>query len=243
MTSTQIFRLGLGLGAFTLGCSGSGSTGFKAAGAGGPSPGGDGSSSDDASAFSGSDDAAAFLPMGDGGVFFQGTADGGESVQGVCVAGVYTGKFTTTVGSGSGGPFAIMWNGNLSIDLAARKVTIVSGGGEGLSTETSQLEIAEGGVLEGGDTMGGTFFADLNGDLDCAPDAGPPYRLTATLSQGIYQSAFFSVPMGGDLSADYQASKPPMLVNGAIHFYGTGDAGGGLSTMANGTWSATWVSP
>jgi hypothetical protein len=232
MTLTQIFWLGVGLGTFTLGCDSSGSMGWTEDGDGGPSPRNDAGSSDDAPPFS----------AGDGAAIFQATGDGGESVQGVCVAGVYAGKFTTTVGSGGSGPFAIMWNGDLSIDLAARKVTIVSSGGEGFSYDTSELEIAEGGVLEGGDTMGGSFFADLNGDLDCAPDAGPPYRFTATLSQGVYQSGIFSLPLAGNLSADYQATNPPVLVNGIIHVFGS-DAGGTFSTMASGTWSATWVSP
>ena len=112
-----------------------------------------------------------------------------------------------------------MWNGNLTIDLAAQKITMTStsGGEIPTTTATSTLEISDGGALDGSDMYGGGFFANLSGKLDCAPDAGPPYHLTATLSNGGYKNAFFQIPIVGNLAADYQeggAGTPPMLVNG-----------------------------
>jgi hypothetical protein len=177
-------------------------------------------------------------------------AGAGGVVQSVCIAGVYQGKFMTYVGSGgdggSAGLFSLMWNGNLSIDLKAKKITVTSSSsnGENLTTiDTSRLEIAEGGALDGGDTMGGTFFADLIGELDCDPDAGPPYHLTATLSNGLYKQSLFSIAMAGNLTADYQASSPPMLVNGNILVQGILTDGGAPFASASGSWSATWSSP
>jgi hypothetical protein len=150
---------------------------------------------------------------------------------------------------GTAGPFAFMWNGNLTIDLSAQRITMTSatGGGEiPGSTSTTTLEIADGGALDGSDTMGGSFFANLIGKLDCAPDAGPPFHLIATLSNGDYKQAFFQIPMIGNLTADYQeagAGTPPMLVNGAILVGGLLTDGGAPFASASGTWSASWISP
>jgi hypothetical protein len=156
----------------------------------------------------------------------------------------------TVVGASSDGGmpsgiFNIMWNGNLAIDLKARTVVISTGGGNGESfgTDMSRLEIADGGALEGGDMYGGSFFANLDGELNCDPDAGPPFRLTATLGNGFYNSLFYNLPIEGHLTADYQATTPPSLMNGQI-FVDSPDAGPLLSnSMAGGTWSATWASP
>jgi hypothetical protein len=229
--------------AWTAGCGGSGSAGFGGGQGGGPPGTGaapDGGGSPDATVFS----------LGDGGAgsFFQtAEGDGGESVQSACVAGVYNGAFTTSVNPGSGDAapslFSFMWNGNVSIDLAARKVVVVQNGGEGNLSSTSVLEIAEGGVLEGGDMYGGVFSADMSGSLDCAADAGPPYRLSASLSNGIYSDAFLGIPITGSLSADYQPSNPPKLVNGTMEITGHFNDSGMANATATGTWSATWVSP
>jgi hypothetical protein len=243
----KVRRFGLTMAALATaswasGCGGSGG-GALGGGSGGGTPGAspahDAGSPGDATAFAVEDGAGGFFQALEG--------DGGESVQSVCTAGVYTGKFTTNVNSGgpdaAPSPFAFMWNGNVSIDLTARKVVITQNGGEGNSTSTSVLEIAEGGVLEGGDMYGGVFSADMSGALDCAPDAGPPYHLTASLSSGIYMNAFLGIPIIGSLSADYQPSNPPMLVNGAMDITGEfGDSGTSFAT-ATGTWSATWTSP
>jgi hypothetical protein len=235
--------------ALALGCGGSASSDL-----GGPSgppsgkePGAEAGASGDATVSNGDPGAGGFgftpSPTDDGGV-----------VSSVCAAGVYQGQFMTYVGSGGDGGapgiFSLMWNGTLSIDLAAKKITMTSTmrGGEGLGTTTSTttLEIADGGALEGGDTMGGAFHANLNGTLDCSPDAGPPYHFTATLSDGTYAQAFFQIPMIGTLTADYQAggdAGAPSLVGGGILVGGLLMDGGMPFASASGTWSATWVSP
>jgi hypothetical protein len=225
-----------------LGCGSSSSQGFDQgppSGAQSPVDGG-----------AGADATTVTSSSGDGGFTFVQTSDltDGSTVSSVCVAGVYRGKFMTLVGAGtdggSPGLFSLMWNGNLSIDLMAKTVTITSGTGvgEGTVSDTTMLEIAEGGALEGGDTYGGNFFADLDGELDCDPSSPPPYHLTATLFNGSYASPFYNLPIGGHLSADYQASNPPMLVNGQILVESI-DAGLLSTTSAGGSWSATWVSP
>jgi hypothetical protein len=172
--------------------------------------------------------------------------------QSVCTAGVYQGEFTTYVGvggdGGNAGIFSLMWNGSLTIDLDAQKITMTSTTGGEIPTirSTTTLEIADGGALDGSDTMGGSFFANLNGKLDCSPDAGPPYHLTATLSNGDYKQRFFKLAMIGNLTADYMeagATTPAMLANGEILVGGVLKDGGAPFASARGTWSATWVSP
>ena len=180
------------------------------------------------------------------------TNDAGVVVQpGACAAGVYQGKFMTYTGvggeGGTPGPFAFMWNGDLTIDLTAQKITMTSMTAGELSTtiSTTTLEIADGGALDGGDTFGGHFFANLSGSLNCAPDAGPPYRLTATLTNGDYALPVFSSLIIGHLGADYQeagAGTPAMLVNGDILVAGVATDGGAPYASASGTWTATWVS-
>jgi hypothetical protein len=238
--------------ALLLGCGGSGSSALgdgngPQTGAG--SSGGRGASGNpDATVSGGDTDAEAFQPSV--------SDDAGSTIvtQGVCAPGVYRGQFMTYVGAGddggsAGGLFSFMWNGNLTIDLAAQKVTMTatSGGEVPTTTSTSTLTISDGGALDGSDMYGGAFFADLNGALDCAPDAGPPYRLTATLSNGSYNNTFFKIPIVGNLTADYQAGNdagtPPMLVNGGIFVGGIFVDGGTPTSSASGTWSATLVSP
>ncbi len=174
------------------------------------------------------------------------------TTQGVCTPGVYRGKFKTYVGAGGDGGkagiFSFMWDGNLTIDLNAKKITMTSttGGELPTTTSTDTLEIADGGALDGSDTMGGSFFANLNGDLDCSPDAGPPYHLTATLSNGLYKLSTVKILMEGHLTAEYRAAgplTPSMLVNGEILVGGVLRDGGAPFASASGSWSATWVSP
>jgi hypothetical protein len=240
-----LLAVALGSAAVAFGCGGASGAGFGSL---------DGSTSSAAPGAmdAGQSDDAPVIPFVDGaplvlGPSFQNDAAG--NVQSICKAGVYQGTFMTYVGTGgdggSPGLFSLMWNGSLSIDLAAKKVVVTSssGNGESFSTDTSRLEIAEGGALDGGDTMGGTFFADLNGELNCDADAGPPFHLSATLSNGTYRQSFFSLSIGGSLTADYQASTPPMLANGQILVYGVLTDGGAPFASASGSWSATWVSP
>lgn len=190
------------------------------------------------------------MSLGDGATLMLGPrVDASGTAKSICAGGVYQGSFMTYVGAGtdggSPGLFSLMWNGNLSIDLQAKKIVVTSSGGNGESftTDTSLLEIAEGGAIDGGDTMGGTFFASLDGELDCDEDAGPPYHLNATLSNGVYKQSLFMLQMYGQLSADYQASTPPALVNGQITVYGTAMNSTTSVGSASGTWTATWVSP
>jgi hypothetical protein len=236
--------------ALLLGC-GSGSSAFPD-GTGpqtGPGPGGNGGAStdnSDATVAGGDTDAEVFRPSP--------TGEAGTIVtQGACAPGVYQGQFMTYVGAGAdggtaGGLFSFMWNGNLTIDLSAQKITMtsMSGGEIPTTSSTSTLAISDGGALDGSDMFGGAFYANMNGALDCAPDAGPPYRLAATLSNGAYTNTFFKIPIVGNLTADYQAGDagiPPMLVNGGILVGGIFVDGGAPTSSASGTWSATWVSP
>ena len=234
--------------ALALGCGGGGSKDLGN-GSGPPSttgPGSGGPSTDrpDATLANSDTDAQLFMPAA--------TDDAGIVTQsGACAAGVYQGNFMTYTGvggdGGAPGPFAFMWNGSLTIDLHAQTITMTSMtvGELPTTTATSTLEIADGGALDGSDMFGGAFFANLSGTLDCAPDAGPPYRLTATLSDGAYKQAFFATAIVGHLGADYQeagAGTPPMLVNGTILVAGVLTDGAAPFASASGTWSATWVS-
>lgn len=231
----------VGASALALGCGSSRPGDFEDAGSGS-------GSEPVADAAAQAQDATVAPPGDGGGLVLIAPADAGH-VSSICTAGLYEGQFMTYVGAGgeggSPGPFAFMWNGGLSIDLKARTVIVSSGGGSGESfaTDTSLLEIAEGGALDGGDTMGGTFFANLDGELDCDPDAGPPYKLQATLLNGTYRQVFYSIQMGGTLTAEYQASSPPMLTNGQILVWGFLTDGGAPFASASGTWTATWASP
>jgi hypothetical protein len=235
--------------ALALGCGSGGSSGFDDNGgpsSTGPDHGGPSTDLPDATLSGGETDAQLFVPGA--------TVDAGVVTQaGACTAGVYKGMFMTYVGAGADGgapgPFSFMWNGSLTIDLTAQKVTMTSTtvGELPTTTTTSTLELAEGGAIDGGDPYGGSLYATLSGRLDCAPDAGPPYRLIASFSDGTYkQSTFFSIVLTGHLSADYQAGDggtPPMLVNGQILFAGIFTDGGTPPASASGTWTATWVSP
>ena len=141
-----------------------------------------------------------------------------------------------------------MDNGTLTIVLNEAKVmTISMSGGElPTTTSTTTLDIADGGSLDGSDMIGGRFFANLVGKLDCSPDAGPPYRFVAAWSNASYTNPFVTIPIVGDLAADYQeagAATPPMLVNGAIFGGAVLTDGGQPFAMASGNWSAIWIGP
>jgi hypothetical protein len=235
-----------------LGCGGSsspllGNDGSGSSGGSHGSSGGAASGDTDATISGGGDTDAPVFGVGSS------TDDAGViTTQGACLPGTYQGQFMTYVGAGAdggtaGGPFSFMWNGNLAIDLSAQKITMTttSGGEVPTTTSTTTLSIADGGALDGGDMYGGTFFANLSGTLDCDPDAGPPYHFTATLSNGGYKNAFFTIPIVGNLTADYQAGDagaPPMLVDGQILVGGIFMDGGTPLSSASGTWTATRVS-
>src|SRR5277367_4859974 len=115
--------------ALVLGCGGSGSSAFPD-GTGsqtGPGRGGDaGASTDnvDATVSGGDTDAEVFgpSPTGDANIIV---------TESTCAPGVYQGQFMTYVGAGgdggtAGGLFSFMWNGNLTIDLSAQKITMTS---------------------------------------------------------------------------------------------------------------------
>jgi hypothetical protein len=241
----SIRGLALGAAAAGFGCGGSAKTSF--AGLDGSSPGSSAAPDFDA----GAPDDVVTIPYNDGGalVFAPQTDAASGTVQSACTAGVYRGSFMTYVGTGSDGgspgPFSFMWNGNLSIDLTAKKIVVssTSGNGENFATDTSLLEIADGGAIDGGDNFGGNFFADLDGELDCDLDAGPPFHLNATFSNGLYRDSFLSIPLGGNMTAEYQSSAPPMLIGGQILVQGFLADSGTIFSSASGTWSATWVSP
>jgi hypothetical protein len=244
-----------------LGALMSGALLWMACGTSGPSAGvGDRSASDAGSAASddtgGSDgeapgDAAA-------GVFASSTDAGSPTASGPCKPGLYKGKFATTVTVGSDvsdasdpfgldSLFALQWTGDIAVELRAQTVTVTTSAGE-LPTTTTTLEIADGGKLSGTtDNYGGKFTADLNGELDCSPDAGPPYRLSATLANGNYgiPALNYNILIGGSLAADYQGSTRPALVDGGMHVYGyyPGADSGPMIGGAIGDWSATWSSP
>jgi hypothetical protein len=225
--------------AFLVGCGASSGGGFAEANS---------SPNTDSVSDGGIADATVAAPSDAASFMFISSSDGASTttVSSVCTAGVYKGQFMTLVGAGEdgGATGGLMWNGSLSIDLKARTVVVSTGSasGENFVSETTELEIAEGGALEGGDMFGGAFFANLNGDLDCAPDAGPPYHLTATLSNGRYASLFENLPLAGYLTADYQASAPPTLMNGYL-LVNSPDSGFTSNISASGSWTATWVSP
>ena len=247
---THLSLWGLGLVAASLGC-GSKSNDVGDASGPGSSRGPD----LDAGPSTANANTDATLPGNDPGQHFVPslTDDAGiVTTQGFCAPGVYQGKFLTYVGAGadggSAGPFSFMWNGSLTLDLRAQRITMTSTtvGELPTTTSTNTLEIADGGALDGGDTMGGSFFANLNGKLDCSPDAGPPFRLSATLSNGTYNLSFLQLGMIGNLTADYVeagALTPPMLANGTILVGGVLTDGGAPFASASGTWSALWVSP
>jgi hypothetical protein len=188
-----------------------------------------------------------------GAVFTNAGADAAIVVQsGPCMAGVYQGPFMTYLGGGadggSAGPFSFMDNGTLTIVLNEEKVMMISMGGGELPTTTSttSLDIADGGALDGSDSIGGHFFASLVGKLDCSPDAGPPYHFSAIWSNAQYSNPFVNLPLVGDMTADYQeagASSPPMLMNGTIYGGAVLTDGGQPFVSASGTWAATWIAP
>jgi hypothetical protein len=189
-----------------------------------------------------------------GSVFVNSGSDGATVVvqNGPCAAGVYQGPFMTYVGGGadggSAGPFSFMENGVLTLVLNEQKVMTISmsGGEVPTTTSTTTFDIADGGALDASDSIGGHFFANLVGKLDCSPDAGPPYHFSATWSNALYSNAFINLPLVGQMTADYQeagATTAPVLTNGTIYGGGVLMDGGQPVVSASGAWSATWIAP
>lgn len=67
--------------------------------------------------------------------------------------------------------------------------------------------------------------------------------MRATLFNGVYKEPLFMLQMYRHLSADYQTSTPPMLINGQITVHGTAMNSSTSVGSASGTCTATWVSP
>jgi hypothetical protein len=139
-----------------------------------------------------------------------------------CIPGTYTGSFSTTVGVADGGfpstLFGVPWNGTLSIALL---------------TSGTMLTVAPGARISGADQMGGTFAADVSGQLDCVSRV-----FVGALSNGVY--SFFgdaaTTTLTGTLSATYDStSNPVALVGGSLDFRSPQVPG----VEAAGTWSAT----
>ena len=129
---------------------------------------------------------------------------------------------------GSRALLTINWTGNLSITLQGQ----VTNNGAGEIPEPT-LTIAPGAKLSGVDSNGGSFYADLTGQLDC-----PSKVLTATIDNGSYTLIpDAGVPMGGTLSATYDGTmKPPALAMGVMNLSSTSALFSGVG--ATGTWTA-----
>jgi hypothetical protein len=144
-----------------------------------------------------------------------------------CQPGTYGGAFSTKVTSDAGGLFSLFslnWKGNLSITLQGR---VMSGAGE---IPEPTLTIAPGAKLSGTDAYGGTFSAELSGQLDC-----PSKTLTGTLANGSYNWHGSTMSLDGTLSATYDGTMtPPALTMGGMNVTSPQVP----SLAADGTWTA-----
>jgi hypothetical protein len=117
----------------------------------------------------------------------------------------------------------------MSITLVG-KVMEGSGGGE---FPEPVLSIAPGAKLAGNDaTFGGSFSADVSGELDC-----PTKTFTGTLANGTYEypGDAGSLMMSGSLSATYDGTMtPPALTMGVMEL-----GSPQLMLDSTGPWSAT----
>jgi hypothetical protein len=161
------------------------------------------------------------------GIFTSGDATG--SLVFACKPGTYTGTFNATIGSDAGGFFSLFsfaWTGNLSIVLQGMVTN--SGAGE---IPSPTLSIAPGAKLAGADTMGGTFSADMSGQLDC-----PSKTLTAMVTNGVYDySGDTGVAMTGTMSATYDDTSGTPTLTGPIDMTSPQVA---LGVHGAGTWTA-----
>jgi hypothetical protein len=204
-----------------LGCGSSHGTGFSPATSTEPPSDGGGGSGDDSSAASDTGPQLV-LTSADAtppGVTFD------------CKPGTYSGMFKVHVSTDAGLlPQLVSFDvaGSLSIVLVG-KITQGSGG----EFPEPILNIAPGAKLSGVDmTFGGTFNADVSGQLDC-----PKKTFSGTLNNGVYvyPGDSGSLMMVGGLSATYDGTMtPPALTNGVM------DLGSPMLMLGStGPWSAT----
>jgi hypothetical protein len=184
------------------------SPGFGSQGSAGDPSQDAGTGDDDAHSSSSSSGSAS----GSGSVFMSAGDDGGSAGSATdCMPGTYSGPFTTQVfvGDAGPGPLALMWTGTLTVTLVGQMETTTGG-----ELPTTMLTIAPGGRLAGMDNFGGSFGADVTGQLDCSSK-----KLEATISNGLYliwSSDAATIPFGGTANGIYAASTPPAL-NGTIY--------------------------
>ncbi len=207
-----------------LGCGGgSHGTGF------GSDPGATGSSASD-----GGDDGGGSVvpPPSDSGLLQLSSSDGAPSgLRFDCQPGTYSGMYKVHVGTDAGLlPQLVSFDvsGTLSITLVG--TVTMSGSGEALDPV---LSIAPGAKLAGVDaTFGGSFSADVSGQLDC-----PSKTFTGTLANGTYEypGDAGSLMMTGNLSATYDGTAtPPALTMGVMELDSAQ-----LNLGSTGPWSAT----
>lgn len=139
-----------------------------------------------------------------------------------CVPGQYVGEYScdagaTLFGSGSG-------NGPIAITLEGDR------GGK-------VLRIAPGVKLTSAPQGGFTVASDVSGTLDCTTN-----RFTGTFGNIVSTSPVATVTFNvtGQLSADYDASAPPALVNGVLEPPQVPDAGLGGAALGGSAASCTW---
>jgi len=130
---------------------------------------------------------------GGGGSFFGGDAALPPTAMPDCVPGTYSGQFTCNVAALLVIQFP--WNGSISLTLQGQE----TGGGE-----FPVLTIAPGAKIMGTDSNGGTFTADLSGQLDCATR-----KLTGSMQNGLYKNSMLMLSFSGALSAGYDAQATP----------------------------------
>jgi hypothetical protein len=151
-----------------------------------------------------------------------------------CKPGTYTGSFDTMINVDGGNYSIFEWTGMLSITLVANNSTPQFG-----EFNSTILTVAPGAHMSGTDTLGGTFEADISGQLDCASR-----MFVGTLYNGNYNGFFVSltsndgssnVPLVGTLTATYDPTASPVaLSNGSMTITSPEVASFG----ADGTWSA-----
>jgi hypothetical protein len=209
-----------------LGCGGNQQgTGFApGSGSGAPGDAG-GASSDDSSTLAA--DSGPIVP----GFGFTSSDAAPAGIKFDCQPGTYSGMFKVHVSTDAGLlPALVSFDvaGTLSITLVG-KVT-QTGAGEFVQPI---LTIAPGAKLSGKDvTFGGTFNADVSGQLDC-----PKKTFNGTLTNGVYvyPSDSGSLAMDGSLSATYDGTMtPPALTMGVMQL-----GSPQLMLGSIGPWSAT----
>jgi hypothetical protein len=144
---------------------------------------------------------------------FAGTGDAASSVTADCMPGTYAGTFETKVSSDAGGLGALIsfdFKGTLSLAVVGQ--TMMTAG----EVPTTTYSIAPGAKLDGQDqSFGGTYNADLTGQLDCASKT-----FSGLLNDGAYTIVFDagSVPLTGSVTGIYDDGEggPPRLTGTMI---------------------------